>query len=265
MVEERHLFTRIMHPLMVCLVYFFLYLPIILLAIFSFNHAQYPVEWTGFSLRWYKALWHNPEVLEAAKNSFIVGVASTFLSVVFGTAFVFASKWWRYAGWYNIFYANILLPDIVLAIGILSFFTFCAIPVGYVSLISGHTLIGLGFVVPILRARFVELDPILTEASLDLGATYLQTFAKVILPLMKPALVASALLAFTLSLDDFLIAFFCSGPSVQTLSVYVYSKARTGIDPSINALSAIFLMVSSILVLLLCFLKVAEQVISHEQ
>lgn len=264
MVEERNTFTKIMHPLVVFLVYLFLYLPIVLLALFSFNKAQFPVEWAGFSLRWYKALWHNPEVLEAAKNSFIVGSISTVLSVLFGTAFVFASKWWRIGSWFNLFYTNILLPDIVLAIGILSFFTFCAIPVGYVSLISGHTLIGLGFVVPILRARFVELDPVLTEASLDLGATYLQTFVKVILPLMKPALVASALLAFTLSLDDFLIAFFCSGPSVQTLSVYVYSKARTGIDPSINALSAIFLMVSSVLVLMLCFLKVVEQVISHE-
>lgn len=264
MVEKRHILSKIMHPLMVFFVYLFLYLPIVLLAVFSFNDAQFPVEWAGFSLRWYKALWYNPEVLEAAKNSFIIGIIATILSIVFGTAFVFASKWWRSSHWFNIFYANILLPDIVLAIGILSFFSFCAIPVGYVSLISGHTLIGLGFVVPILRARFVELDPILTEASLDLGATHLQTFTKIIVPLMKPALVASALLVFTLSLDDFLIAFFCSGPTVQTLSVYVYSKARTGIDPSINALSAIFLMVSSVLVLLLCFLKVAEQVISHE-
>lgn len=264
MVEERRLLSRLFQPVIVCLVYFFLYLPIILLALFSFNSAQFPVEWAGFSLKWYRLLWSNPEVLDAAKNSFIIGFFSTIFSVVLGTAFVFSSKWWRSDAWFNIFYTNILLPDIVLAIGILSFFTFFSIPAGYVSLISGHTLIGLGFVVPILRSRFVELDPILTEASLDLGATYFQTFTKVILPLMKPAIVASALLVFTLSLDDFLIAFFCSGPSVQTLSVYVYSKARTGIDPSINALSAIFLMVSSILVLLLCSLKVAEQVISHE-
>ena len=264
MVEKRHLLAKIIQPLLVFLVYLFLYLPIVLLAIFSFNESRFPVQWTGFSLCWYKALWQNPEVLEAAKNSLFIGCCSTFLSVLFGTAFVFASKWWRSQWWYNIFYANILLPDIVLAIGILSICTFFWVPVGYVSLICGHTLIGLGFVVPILRARFVELDPVLTEASLDLGATHFQTFVKVILPLMQPALVASALLVFTLSLDDFLIAFFCSGPSVQTLSVYVYSKARTGIDPSINALSAIFLMVSSLVVLLMCLLKVAEQVISGE-
>ncbi|MBM3887365.1 hypothetical protein FJ364_05550, partial [Candidatus Dependentiae bacterium] len=154
MVEERHLVTKILQPLLVFLIYLFLYLPIVLLAIFSFNESQFPVEWTGFSLRWYKALWDNPEVLEAAKNSLIIGLASTILSVTFGTMFVFASKWWRSPWWYNIFYANILLPDIVLAIGILSLCTFFAVPVGYISLISGHTLIGLGFVVPILRSRF---------------------------------------------------------------------------------------------------------------
>ena len=117
MVEKKRILVRIMHPLMVLLVYLFLYLPIVLLAIFSFNASQFPVEWTGFSLKWYKALWYNPEVLEAAKNSFIVATASTILSVLFGTGFVFASKWWRNAGWFNLFYANILLPDIVLAIG----------------------------------------------------------------------------------------------------------------------------------------------------
>ncbi len=264
MVEKRHFIARCAQPLFVGFVYLFLYLPIVVLAIFSFNNAPVPVEWVGFSLKWYKALWNNPEVLEAAKNSLIVGVSATILSIVFGTAFVFSSKWWRSHWLTKIFYANILLPDIVVAIGILSLFTFFAIPVGYISLITGHTLIGLGFVVPILRTRFAELDPTLTEASLDLGATHLQTFKKISLPLMKPALVASALLVFTLSLDDFLIAFFCSGSSVQTLSVYVYSRARTGIDPSINALSAIFLMVSSVVFLLLFLLKVADQVIGHD-
>ncbi len=264
MVEHKRFLIKFIHPLFVALVYLFLYLPIILLAVFSFNDATTPVAWTGFSLRWYKALYNNPEVLSALQSSIIVAVASTFLSVVLGTCFVVASKWWR-SGWlFSLFYTNILLPDIVLAIGILSIFSFLRIPVGYGSLIGGHTLLGLGFVVPIMRARFIELDPILTEASLDLGASYLQTFYKVLLPLMRPAIVASSLLVFTLSLDDFLISFFCSGASVQTLSVYVYSKARTGIDPTINALSAGLLVVSSILVLLLCLFKVADQVIAHE-
>jgi spermidine/putrescine transport system permease protein len=151
-----------------------------------------------------------------------------------------------------------------MAIGILSVFTFFQIPLGYLSLITGHTVIGLGFVIPIVRARFVELDPILTEASLDLGASYAQTFRKVLLPLLMPSLVSSALLVFTLSLDDFMIAFFCSGPKVQTLSVYVYSMIKGGVDPTINAISALFLLFSSLLVLILCSLRVIDQVMSHE-
>lgn len=264
MVERKRLLSGLAHPVFIALIYLFLYLPVVILALFSFNDSSTPVAWTGFSLRWYRALYNNPEVLSALQSSLVIAAASTFLSVVLGTCFVVASKWWRRGWLFNIFYANILLPDIVLAIGILSIFTFLHIPVGYGSLIVGHTLLGLGFVVPIVRASFIELDPVLTEASLDLGATYLETFYKVLLPLMRPALLASSLLIFTLSLDDFLISFFCSGASVQTLSLYVYSKARTGIDPTINALSAGLLGVSSILVLLLCSFKVADQVISHE-
>lgn len=122
----------------------------------------------------------------------------------------------------------------------------------------------MGFVIPVVRARFIELDPILTEASLDLGATYMQTFRKVLLPLLMPSIVASSLLVFTLSLDDFMIAFFCSGPKIQTLSVYVYSMIKGGVDPTINAVSAIFLALSSLLILILSYLKVLDLVVSNE-
>ena len=122
----------------------------------------------------------------------------------------------------------------------------------------------LGFVIPIVHSRFKELDPELTEASLDLGAGYAQTFLRVVLPLLTPSLVAAGLLAFTLSLDDFLIAFFCSSPTVQTLSVYVYSMIKTWIDPTINAVSTLLLLASSILILLLSYFKVIDRVISNE-
>jgi spermidine/putrescine transport system permease protein len=264
MVENKRFFIRFLHPIFVSLAYLFLYLPLIVLVLFSFNDATVSISWVGFSLRWYKALFQNPEILEAAQTSLIVAIATTLLSVILGTCLVVASKWWKSSWLFNLFYANIFLPEIVLAIGILSIFTLFKIPVGYGSLITGHTLLGLGFVIPIVRARFIELDPVLTEASLDLGATNLQTFRKVILPLLVPSLIASGLLVFTLSLDDFLISFFCSGPTVQTLSVYVYSMVKTGIDPTINAVSGCFLAVSSLLVLVLCSLKVVDQVISYE-
>lgn len=264
MVENKAYFFRFLNPIIVCTAYLFLYLPIFVLVIFSFNDASFAVEWAGFSLRWYKKLIHSSEILDALKTSLIVACATTFLSVFIGTCFVVASKWWRSTMLVNLFYGNILLPEIIMATGILSIFTFLRLPLGYGSLIAGHTLLGLGFVIPIVRARFIELDPVLTEASLDLGASYFQTLRRVIIPLLMPSLIASGLLVFTISMDDFLISLFCSGPTVQTLSVYVYSMIRTGIDPMINAISTCFLVISSILVLLLCSLKVVDQVLSYE-
>ncbi len=264
MVENKKYIWRFLHPLVVAVAYLFLYLPIFVLVLFSFNDAAFSISWVGFSLRWYQKLVNSPEILNALRSSLIVALSTTFLSLLIGTCFVVASRWGRSSFLSNIFYTNILLPEIVLAIGILSIFTFFQIPLGYGSLIAGHTLLGLGFVIPIVRARFIELDPFLTEASLDLGATYWQTFRKVVIPLLMPSLIASGLLTFTLSMDDFLISFFCSGPTVQTLSVYVYSMIRTGVDPMINAVSTCFLVISSLLVFVLCSLKVVDQVIGHE-
>lgn len=259
-VERKHPLLQIAYPLFVMSSYLFLYLPIIVLVLFSFNDAAVSVDWVGFSLRWYRALFASVEILDAFKVSLIVAFSSTCLSLTMGTMLVLSSKWWASLWPFNIFYTNVFLPDIIVAIGVLSVFALFQIPVGYGSLIAGHTVIGLGFVIPIVRARFTELDPILTEASLDLGATYVQTFYKVIIPLLMPSLIAAGLLTFTLSLDDFLISFFCSGPTVQTLSVYVYSMVRTGVNPTINAISTFFLVVSSLLVLLLSYFKVIDQV-----
>ncbi len=264
MVKRRSFFLRFLSPFLVSFTYIFLYVPIIVLAIFSFNKSPIPAKWVGFSLRWYNALILNPDILASFKTSLIVATCSTLISLILGTCFVLASNWWKSSVPFALFYMNVLLPEIVLAVGVLSMFAFFRIPVGYSSLIVGHTVLGLGFVVPIVRARFMELDKAITESSLDLGATYGQTFVRIQVPLLVPSLVASALLVFTLSLDDFLIAFFCSSPSVQTLSVYVYSLAKTGIDPTINALATFFLVGSSLLVLLLCSLKVSDKVLLHD-
>jgi spermidine/putrescine transport system permease protein len=262
--ESKNKFLRLMQPVFVGLIYLFLYLPIIVMVLFSFNKSRISVRWERFSLYWYQKLFQTPEILDALRVSLLVAAFATLLSVFIGTLFVVASVWKKtnYTTW--IFYGNILLPEIVMAIGILSIYTFFQIPLGYLSLITGHTIIGLGFVIPVVRARFIELDPILTEASLDLGATYIQTFRKVLLPLLMPSIVASSLLVFTLSLDDFMIAFFCSGPKIQTLSVYVYSMIKGGVDPTINAVSAIFLALSSLLILILSYLKVLDLVVSNE-
>ncbi len=265
MVETKNVFVRAMHPFFVSIVYLFLYIPIFILILFSFNAStSTALKWGGFSLIWYKNLFISPEILSALKVTLIVACSATFLSIVMGTSFVFATKWWKSPLLEKIFLSNVIFPDIILAVGLLSIFSFFRVPLGYVSLITGHTLIGLGFVVPIVKSRFIEIDPILTEASLDLGATQLGTFWKIILPLLGPSFLAAGLLVFTLSLDDFFIAFFCSGAKIQTLSVYVFSKIKDLLDPTINALSACMLAISSLLVIILSMFKVVDQVISNE-
>jgi len=264
MVERKNVFVRTLHPIMVYLTYLFLYVPVFVIALFSFNSSRYSVKWTGFSLQWYAKLFRSPEILDALFVSLVVAVCSTLFSLLIGTSLVIAGR--REGSWLTslFFYPNVVLPDIALAIGILILFAFLKVPLGYASLIAGHTIIGLGFVVPIIKARFDELDPFLTEASLDLGASTRQTFYKIIVPLLRPSLFASSLIVFTLSLDDFLIAFFCSSPKVQTLSIYVYSQMKETVDPSINAISVLLLALSSAVALILSSMKMVERVIGHD-
>jgi len=264
MVEKRGLLKRMMHPLAVSGAYLFLYIPIVILIIFSFNASDVSFSWQGFSLRWYRELWSSVELLRACKVSFVVAASSTLLSTALGTALVVGGYWWRPRFLYSFFYANIILPDIILAVGLMATFTMLNIPLGYPSLIVGHTLLGLGFVIPIMRARFADFDASLVEASFDLGGNHFQTCRRVILPLLMPAFVASSLLVFTLSLDDFMISFFCSGPQIQTLSIFVYYTIRTLVSPSVNAISACILAFSSLVIMVLCYLRVVDRAFLHD-
>ena len=149
----------------------------------------------------------------------------------------------------NLFYGSVIIPETVLAVSLLGFFSLVSISFGITTLIIGHTVLGLGFVIPMVYARFLELDIRLTEASLVLGATPIQTFFKVTLPILRPALITSALLVFIISFDDFILTYFTAGSSVQTLSLYIFSMIRSGISPVVNALSALLLFISSLMVL----------------
>ncbi len=244
------------------LCYTFVYLPIIILVIFSFNASSNSHLWSGFSLMWYEKVFSSIDIIASIKTSLIVAFVSTFISIFFGSILVIASRWWRPRLMFPIFVPSTIVPEIVMAVGILSLFHFLKIPVGYNSLIAGHSILGLGFCVPILRSKFGKLDPVLTEASLDLGASYFQTFRKVLLPLLTPAMIAAAFLVFTLSLDDFFIAFFCAGPGVQTVSTYVYAQVRAIPDPSLNAISTLLLIVSSIMILILSMTKISKEIVS---
>lgn len=251
-------FSRYLLPLATACVYLFLYVPIIILILFSFNKSAIPFEWEGFSLRWYKELLSSTELLAALKNSLIVAFSSVFLSVTLGLLCVFYSAKSRLSNFFVLFYLSLAVPEIVLAVGLLSLFSWCAVPLGLTTLIAGHTLIGLGYAIPILHNRFAELDPRLIEASMDLGATQAQTFWRIIVPLLAPALLAAALLVFVVSIDDFIVSFFCSGASEQTLPIYIFVLIRSGATPVVNALSTVLLVVSSFLVLLFSLLNIKK-------
>jgi spermidine/putrescine transport system permease protein len=252
-------FSRYFFPLIALCLYLFLYIPIAVMVLFSFNANEFTFEWTGFSLRWYYELFSSIEIWDALMNSLIVASMSVVLSITLGTLLVFYSTHSKFfSKAYALFYGNLVVPEIVLAVGMLSFFSFFSIPLGLTSLIAGHTLIGLGYVIPILNAQFIDLDDRYTEASLDLGATESQTLIKVILPLLRPALFAASLLVFIISLDDFIISFFCAGASTQTLPLYIFSMIRSGASPIVSALSTILLGVSSILVLIFSSLHIKK-------
>lgn len=238
--------------------YLFLYVPIVILVLFSFNNSDLPFAWEGFSLKWYQALWVSRDIWLALKNSLIVAASSVVLSLTLGLLFVFYSVRNFLGRFFVMFYASLAVPEIVLAVGLLTLFSFFSVPLGLMTLIAGHTLIGLGYVVPILNSRYQELDKQYLEASLDLGASEGQALRRVMIPLLLPSLMASGLLVFVLSLDDFIISFFCSGGSTQTLPIYIFVMIRSGATPIVNALSTILLVVTSLLVLLFSSLKIKK-------
>ncbi|MBP6892283.1 ABC transporter permease [Candidatus Babeliales bacterium] len=242
--------TKSMLTFFVLGVYLFLYTPIIVLVLYSFNQGGFPDVWQGFSFHWYQDLFASVEIWRAFQNSVIVASCSSLLSVSMSVMFVHGMRRYK-RDIASLFYSNALIPDIVLAVGMLTLFSYLMIPLGLTTLIAGHTLLGLGFAMPIIKSRYDELDKTLIEASLDLGASMRYTFFHVIVPFLYPAILVAFLLAVIISFDDFLISFFCSGSSVQTLSLYIFSMIRSGISPIVNALSTLLLLISCFLLLIM--------------
>lgn len=236
-------------PLFVSMVYAFLYVPLIVLIVFSFNNNRFRFDWVGFTTKWYSMLWDSPEIWHAFYNSFIIALATVFLCLSMSALFIFFGSRPFVRKMLSLFYLNLAIPEIVMAVGLMSLFNFYQIPLSLATLIAAHTILGLGYVVPILYDRYVELDKKYLEASRDLGATSWQTFTWVVLPLLFPALFASALLVFIISFDDFVLSFFCSGGSTQTLPMYIFAGIRAGTSPVISALSTVLLILSSMMVL----------------
>lgn len=232
----------------------FLYAPIIILLIFSFNASKFAsATWKGFTLHWYGELFHNEAIGDALKNSLYIGIVSTLISTVFGTMVAIAME--RYSFWGKLafdalLYLPIIIPDIAMAVMLLMFFVLAGMPLGRYTIIISHVAFNISFVAVVVRARLAQFDITLEEAAQDLYADNWRTFQKVTLPLLMPGILGGALLAFTLSLDDFVITFFTAGVGATTLPLRIYSMVKLGVTPEINALSAVMLVVSFSLVML---------------
>jgi len=224
------------------LVFAFLYLPIFLLVLFSFNQSKSGFVWEGFTLEWYDALFHNRVLLQAFGNSLLIGTISTAFATFLGTL----GAWLLYR--YNFpahrlmetfIFVPMIMPEILMGVSLLVLFVLFSLPLGYFSVIIAHVTFTFPFVLIGMQARLEGMDPSLEEAALDLGATPSQAFFKVILPYLVPAIASGALLAFSLSLDDYIVTVFVTGAESQTLPLKVYGMVRVGLNPQLNALSAL--------------------------
>jgi spermidine/putrescine transport system permease protein len=237
------------------LVFGFLYLPVLVLIIFSFNNTRSVAVFSGFSTEWYVTLSQNTELLEAAKNSLLVGLITTIVATTIGTLTALAMDRYRFklrTTFDANLYLPIVIPEIVMGISLLLFFNQALFPflqnafgirasTGLHTITISHIAFDIPFVYVIVRARLADFDRTLEEAAADLGADEWQTFKRVTLPLLMPGIIGGALLAFTLSLDDYLITVFTKGVQEQTMPLYIYSLVRRGVTPEINALSSVLL------------------------
>jgi spermidine/putrescine transport system permease protein len=233
--------------------YLFLYLPILILVVFSFNASQYAAAWRGFTWRWYADLFADEAIGAALRITLIVAGTSTLISTIFGTMVALAMERYNFPGklaFDSLLYLPIIIPDVAMAVMLLLFFVLSRMQLGLITIIISHVAFNISFVAVVVRARLAYFDISLEEAAQDLYANEWQTFRRVTLPLIMPGILGGALLAFTLSIDDFVITFFTSGPGSTTLPLRIYSMVKLGVTPEINALSSLMLVVSVALVLL---------------
>jgi spermidine/putrescine transport system permease protein len=250
--------TRILFSGYALLFYFFLFAPIVLLVIFSFNQSRFPTHWTGFTLDWYVKLFGNYAIGQALKNSLIVTTTSTAIATVIGTMVAVAMERFGFrakSAVDGVLFMPIIIPDIAMAIMLLAFFVLVGMQLGLSTIIIAHVAFNISFVAIIVRARMASIDPDLAEAARDLYANEWKEFWRVTFPQLIPGILAGALFAFILSFDDYVITFFTSGPGSTTLPLRIYGMVRRGITPEINAVSSLMLLASFVLVPLTLWLQ----------
>lgn len=253
------------------LVFIFLYLPIALLVAFSFNSSRLNIRWEGFTFEWYRALLDDTALMIALKNSVIIAAATTAISVILGTAGAWIFHRYRLPlrrVFGTLLVLPMLVPEIIMGISLLILFTAVThqlerwqeatsapewfsdleIGLGFTTVVISHVTFCFPFVLVAVQARLAGADPALEEAALDLGATPLRAFWHVMMPYMMPAIIAGGLMAFTLSMDEIIVTYFTTGPDSTTLPLRIFGRVKRGLDPSLNAISAVFILATAVLV-----------------
>ena len=231
------------------LMYFYMYLPILVLMFYSFNDSAYSANWQGFTLKWYVRLLKDSRIGNSLLNSLQVAVCAVLISAVIGTMMAVGLSRYQFRGkilYRGISYLPLIVPDIAIAVSTLVFLAVIGTPLSLWTIVAAHVVFCLAYVAIVVSSRISGLDPHLEEAALDLGATPAQAFIKVLLPELMPAIIAGCLLSFVLSMDDFLIASFTAGTGATTLPMEIFSRIRTGVKPDINALSVMLILGSGL-------------------
>lgn len=234
-------------------VYAFLYLPLAIVAVFSFNASKYSLTWKGWTLDWYVKLWQNTSLMATALNSLAIAACAATLATVLGTAAAFILHRYRFFGrrlLLTTLFVMMMSPDIVIAISLLLLFLALSLPLGFSTLLLAHTVLCVPFVATTVFSRFIDFPDDIVDAARDLGADEYRIFRHIVLPLAAPAVAGGWLLSFTLSLDDVIISFFTTGPDFEVLPLRIYSMVRLGIKPDVNALCVVMMLLTGLALVL---------------
>jgi len=252
---KKHFLRNSLENIYLFLIFMFLYFPIVILMVFSFNNIKSTSNWGGFSLKWYEQMLSDDALLEAFANTVTIGVLAAVLSCVIGTAAAigiqgFRSK--RIKGMINgVTNLPMVSSELVMGVSMMMMFLTANIPLGYFTLLLSHITFCIPYVIVSVLPKLIQLDTGIYEAALDLGAKPFYAFRKVVIPEIKPGIISGLLISFTLSIDDFVISFFTTGNGVNTLSIYIYSSVKRGINPMYNALSTVMFILIAILLFII--------------
>ncbi len=229
------------------LVYLFLYIPLIVVVLFSFNSSRISVSWVGFSFKWYNILFHDKTIINAALNSLAIAFISSIMSVIMGTMAGIALHRYKIKLLSSLILIPVAAPELLIGIALLLFFVLINFTLGYISIILAHIAFCISFVAIAVKSRMHGMDDSILYAARDLGAGPVRAFLLILIPTILPGIISGGLMAFTLSVDDFIITFFTAGPDATTLPLVIYAMLKMGITPEINAISTIIIIFTLIL------------------